>query len=125
MAPYYNGLPVKLIWIRVGVLFLAVLAMTIIIFQRIVTSELILIHIWLALELSAVAVLYGTGRFGLGQAVALAILMGMATLAGLVCYVLYYRLDEAASYWSGMIPLIADALVVMVFTAVLAVAQKQ
>lgn len=40
-------------------------------FHRIVTSELIIIHIWIALELSSVAVLYGTGCFGPGRAATL------------------------------------------------------
>jgi hypothetical protein len=123
LAPHSNVLPVKFILISVGVLFLAVLAITTIVFHRIVTSELILIHIWMALELSALTVLYGTGRFGVGHTVLLAILIGIATIVGLICYVLYYRLDETASYWTGMIPLITAAFVMVVYAVMLAIPQ--
>lgn len=124
LSRHAHALPLKSIWISVGVLFLALLAMTTLVFHRIVTSELLLIHIWMALELSAVIVLYGTGRFGLGPAVTLAILIGIGTIVALICYVLYYRLDETASYWSGMIPLIAAALVMIVFQVVLAISRR-
>lgn len=123
LAPHSNALPVKFILISAGVLFLAMLAITTLIFHRIVTSELILIHIWMALELSAVTVLYGTGRLGIGSALTLAILIGIVTIVGLICYVLYYRLGETASYWIGMIPLITAAVVMIVFQALLAIPQ--
>ena len=119
LAPHSHGMRVKFILIGAGILFLAMLAITTLVFHRIVTSELMLIHIWLALEMSAVAVLFGTGRFGVGIAVTMAILIGIAFIVGLICYVLYYRLDETASYWTGMIPLIVAALVLIVFEATL------
>ncbi len=116
-----RGLPVKLILLGCTALFFVLLPVTAIAFRRMVTSELILIHIWAALELSAVAVLYGTGRFGAGRAAMLTALVGIAAVAGLICYVLYYRLDETARYWNGMVPLAADAFVIAVFLGVLAV----
>ena len=73
------------------------------------------------MELSAVAVLYGTGRFGAGRASILAALVGIAFVAGLICYVPYYRLDETAGYWSGMVPLTTDALVMAVLLGAMAV----
>ena len=119
LSSYSNGLPVRVILISVGILFLILLPITNIIFHRILTSELILIHIWTALELSAVVVLHGIGRFGTVRTITLATLIGIATIVGLICYVLYYRLDELASYRTGMIPLITDALVMLVFMMVL------
>jgi hypothetical protein len=116
-----KGLSVRFILIGGAVLFVVLLLVTNIAFHRIVTSELIIIHIWAALELSAVAVLYGTGRFGSGLAAALGALVGIATVVGLICYVLYYRLDGMSSYWDGMVPLITDAFVMAVFLGVLAV----
>ena len=41
----------------------------------------------------------------------------------MICYVLYYRLDETAGYRIGMVPLAADAFVMAVILAVLAVSQ--
>jgi len=116
-----KSLPVRFILLGSAALFLVLLLVTAIAFHRIVTSELIIIHIWAALELSVVAVLYGTGRFGPGRAATLATLVGIATVIGLICYVLYYRLDGTASYWNGMVPLMMDAFVMAVFLGVLAV----
>ena len=63
-----KGLPIRFILIGAAVLFVVLLLVTAIVFHRQVTSELIIIHIWAALEISTVAVLHGTGRFGLGRA---------------------------------------------------------
>jgi hypothetical protein len=116
-----KGLPVSSILLGGAALFLVLLLVTAIAFHRTVTSELIIIHIWAALELSAVAVLYGTGRFGAGRAATLAALVGIATAVSLICYVLHYRLDETASYWSGIVTLTTDVFVMAVFLVVLAV----
>ena len=44
----------------------------------------------------------------------------LATGTGIVCYILYYRLDEISRFWYGLIPLIVDAGVVIVFLMMLA-----
>ena len=110
-----GGLPVKVILIGLGILFLVLLSTTTVIFHRIVTSELLLIHLWAALVLSAVVVLHGTGHFNFAYTAILATLIGITTIVGLICYMLYYNLDESARYWNGMIPLIADSFVTLVF----------
>jgi hypothetical protein len=115
-----KGISVGYIALGGAVLFFVMLLVTAIVFHRILTSELIIIHIWLALEISAVAVLCGTGRFGAGRTTTLAVLAGIAFVAGMICYVLYYRLDETASYRVGMVPLVTDAFVTAVFLGVLA-----
>ncbi len=121
LSPDSDSLSVKYIAISVGVLFFIMLAITSIIFHRRMTSELMLIHVWTALELSAVITLYGIRRFGVGRTAILSILIGIAYIVGLICYVLYYRLNDTASYWNGMIPLITDAFAVAVFLALMAV----
>ncbi|WP_434509754.1 hypothetical protein [Desulfitobacterium sp. AusDCA] len=50
----------------------------------------------------------------------LAVLIGTAVIVGLICYLLYFRLEGMPSYWDGMVPLIMDALVVAVFLGVMA-----
>lgn len=110
-----KSVPVGFILLGGAILVLVVLLVTTFAFHRTVTLELILIHSWAVLELSAVAVLYGTGHFGPRCAVLLAVLVGIATIVGLICYVLYYRLDKTASYWAGIIPLMIDAFVIAVF----------
>ena len=119
LSPDSSGLSIKYILISAGVLFIVMLAITTFVFHRVVTSELLLIHIWAALELSAVIILYGTGYFGVERTVILAILTGIAYIVGMVCYVLYYNLNETASYWNGMIPLITDSIVIMIFIVLL------
>lgn len=116
-----KGLPVWYILIGGLALFLVLLPLTAIVFHRSVTSELTIMHIWVVLELSVIAVLYGTGRFGTGLTITLAALAGIAFVVGLICYMLYYRLDKTTSYWIGMIPLATDAFVMAVFLVVLAI----
>jgi hypothetical protein len=116
-----TGLPLKYVLIGAAVLFVVLLFVTTLVFHRQVTSELLIIHIWVALEFSAIVVLNGTGVFGSGRAVTMAVLVGIATIVGVVCYVLYYRLEGMSSYRVGMVPLATDAFVVAVFAGMLAV----
>src|SRR5665648_646292 len=53
-----KGLPVKFILLGSVAVFLILLLVTVIVFHRMVTSELLIIHIWAALELSR-----GAGSF--------------------------------------------------------------
>ena len=116
-----KSVPVWLILLCGIVLFAVMLLVTTAFYQRPVTSELIIIHIWAVLQLCAIAVLYGTGRFGLGRTVLLVTLTGIAFVVGVICYILYYRLEGKAGYWDGMAPLLIDASVMAVFLGVLAV----
>ena len=91
--------------------YLILLAVTRLLFQRPVTTELFLIVGWAVLALSEINVLYGVGRFSHGLAVIFAVVIGIATLISLVCYVLYYNLGNRAGYFDGMVPLLMTALV--------------
>lgn len=100
--------------------YLILLAVTLLLFKRPVTTELFLIVGWAMLALSEVNTLYGAGRFSHGTAVIFAAVIGLATLVSLVCYVLYYRLGDRAGYLDGMIPLLAAALVMAGISSVMA-----
>ena len=113
-------LSVKYILLGTALVFFFLLMLTAIVFRRPVTSELFIIHVWAALELSAVAVLYGTGRFGTARAGIMLALIGIATIIALICYALYYRLDATARLRVGVVPLATDAFVVAVFQILLA-----
>jgi hypothetical protein len=115
-----KGFPVAYILLGAIALYIILLGVTRIVFQRPVTAELLLIVIWAALEGSAIAVLQGSNWFSLGQALTLATLMLLAAGVGIVCYILHYRLDDFLRFWNGLIPLIVDAGVVTLFLAVLA-----
>jgi hypothetical protein len=86
-------------------------AVTVLIFKRPVTTELFLIVGWALLSLSEINTLYGVDRFSHGQAVLFVIIIGVATLINLVCYVLYYNLGTCLGYFDGMVPLLMAALV--------------
>lgn len=91
--------------------YLILLAITVLFLKRPATTELILIVGWAALELAEIDALYGSASFSRGCAAALAVVVGAAALISLVCYVLYYKLENRAGYVDGMVPLILIALV--------------
>jgi hypothetical protein len=93
----------------------ALLAVTAGPLHRPVTTELPLIVIWATVQLAACAVLTASGWLAgpassgwIGATV-------VATVAGLVCYLAFYRLDPVPAYWVGMVPLIFDGLAGVVF----------
>lgn len=122
LAPRSHGVPVHWVLLGAAVSYAVLLVVTAVCFHRPVTSELLIMHIWAAVELSAAAVLGGTGRVAPAGAAALAVLVGAATVAGVICYVAYYHLSSAAGYREGMVPLAVDAAVMAVFLAVQALA---
>jgi hypothetical protein len=115
-----KGFPFMYILLGSVAFYIILLAVTKNVFHRPVTSELLLIIVWAALEWSAIAVLQGCGRLSTGAALALVILVALATVTGIVCYILHFSLNEISRFWNGLIPLIVDAGVVAVFLAVLA-----
>ena len=116
-----TGIPVKLIFLAVGILFFVLMIVTSVFFHRIVTSELMIIHFWIALELSVIAVLYGTGHLAPGRTAGLSILVAIAFITSMICYVLYYRLSGMAGYYDGMVPLLSASFVEAVILGVTAV----
>ncbi len=44
----------------------------------------------------------------------------IATLVGLACYLVFYRLDPVPAYWVGMVPLAVDGVVAAILAAVVA-----
>lgn len=115
-----KALPIRFILFGAVALYLILLAVTAVVFHRQVTSELLIMIVWAALELSVITVLFGNGYFSVGRTAVTTALIGAATIIGLICYVLYYRLDGTASYIDGMIPLATDAVVIAVILGVLA-----
>lgn len=92
------------------VVYLILLAVTALLLKRQVTTELFLIIGWAMLELSAIDALYGAGRTAFPAAVFLIVVIAVAVVVSMVCYLLYYRLEQTAGYIDGMIPLIVDAV---------------
>src|ERR671916_284715 len=42
----------------------------------------------------------------------------IATLVGLACYLIFYRLDPIPAYWVGMVPLAVDGVVAAILAAI-------
>ena len=73
-------------------------------FARPVTSELLLIVVWTMLEVYVITVLNSAGgltdtRFGIMCGV-----IAVAFLGSMVCYCLYYRLEEKVALYVAMLP---------------------
>lgn len=92
------------------VVYIALLALTYLLMERPVTTELILIVGWGVLELSAINALYGSGQFGLTLSVILAVVLVAAVIAFLICYLQYYKLEGTAGWIDGMVPLAVGAV---------------
>ena len=78
-------------------------------FQRIVTTELILIVGWTILEMTVINRLNAAGILsGRGFAV-MCVVIAAAFLISMVLYVAYYRMEEIKAFYAAMVPLITEA----------------
>ena len=93
--------------------YVALLAVSVLAFHRMVTSELLIITAWAVLELCVVNTLYRCENLARGAAVRLSALILAAALVSLVCYLLYYRLPYTAGYIDGCIPLVLAIAVIL------------
>ena len=91
--------------------YIVLLAVTVWLQKRPMTTELLLIVGWAVLALSEANALYGCGLFTHASAVAFVTAIGAVLLLCLICYVAYYQLDAVAGYLAGMAPLLLAALV--------------
>ena len=99
----------NILWGGVAV-YLILLAITVLLLKRPATSELFLIVGWGMLALAEVNALFGTGLFSHKLSGAFLLVICAVVVISLVCYILYYRLDERSGYIAGMIPLFLTAL---------------
>lgn len=111
------GLASRLSWPAVGAVVLGgvvvgagLFAVTSGPLHRQVTSELPLIIIWATAQLAAGVALATAGHLTAPAASAWVVTVVVATIVGLACYVVFYRLDPVAAYWVGMVPLAVDGL---------------
>jgi len=125
LSPGEGGFPVHRIVIGAVASFIVTLIVTQAVFQRMMTTELLLIFLWTALELSVITALSNSNRLGVVQVISLVIVTLAATTVGLVCYMLHYRIDEALRFRNGLIPLIADLAAVAVICAATALSREK
>ena len=77
--------------------------------HRQVTTELLLIVGWTVLELCAMNSLFRAETFGNGILLAAVIVILAAAVIGMICYLMYYNLEEMRAFYVGMVPLILFA----------------
>lgn len=85
-------------------------------FDRPITTELLLIVAWAALEVAVAGALLAAGS---GFAVPLLVLAALGFVGSMVCYVLYYRLSGWAAFYDGCGPLVAVGIIAAVTAAML------
>jgi hypothetical protein len=85
--------------------------------HRPVTTELPLIVLWATAQLAAGITLRTAGVLRAPSASAWIVATAVATLVGLACYLVFYRLDPIPAYWIGMVPLAVDGVVAAILAA--------
>jgi hypothetical protein len=88
--------------------------------HRPVTTELPLIVVWSTMQLAAGVTLWTAGVLRAPAASTWIVATAMATLVGLACYLVFYRLDPIPAYWVGMVPLAVDGVVAAILAAIVA-----
>jgi hypothetical protein len=86
--------------------------------HRPVTTELPLIIVWTTMQLAAGVTLRTAGELSTTAASAWIVAIAVATLVGLVCYLVFYRLDPVTAYRVGMVPLAVDGVVAAILAVV-------
>ena len=101
--------------------YVALLAITGFFLHRMVTTELLLIVGWCILALSEVNVLYGLELFSFSGAVLWFVMVIISAAVSMICYILYYGLDEVKGYIDGMVPLLIIGVVMCILTVAIVV----
>ena len=97
--------------------YIALLLVTKFCFQRIVTSELFLIAGWAVLEAVVITRLDAAGLLGGSGFFILCLVVAAAALISLVLYVAYYRMEEMKAFYYAMVPLVTEAVAMMILIA--------
>ena len=105
--------------------YIILLAVTVLLLKRPATSELILVIGWGALALAEINTLFGIGLFSYRLSVGFILLVSVAIGISLICYILYYRLNNFDGYIDGMIPLLLSALTMASISCFMVVLKKQ
>ncbi len=106
----HPGIPRSTILLAGILSYFILLAISVTLFRRKVTSELFLITAWATLQFSVVNWLFRAGSISGSRFLILTPLLALVTLIDLICYLSYYRLSPQKSYIIGCIPLILAAL---------------
>lgn len=81
--------------------------LTSLLLQRPITTELLLIVMWITLELCALTMLHSSGALGATATIVLAIILLILLIADMACYLAYCHLPPMPAFIDGTAPLIA------------------
>ena len=115
-TPILNGYAIA----ALGVLaYFALMLFTRHVFDRIVTTELILIVGWTTLEMIVINRLNAAGIISDKEFTVMCAIIAVAFTISIVLYVAYYRMEEMRAFYAAMIPLVTEAAVMTVLTGML------
>ena len=83
-------------------------------FQRVVTTELLLIVGWAVLETVVVTRLDAAGMLGENGFFIMCIVLAVAVVISMVLYVAYYRMEEMKAFYAAMLPLVTEAAAMII-----------
>ena len=90
--------------------YIGLLLLTRFVFQRIVTTELILIVGWTMLELTVISKLNAAGFLSDQGFWFMCFVIVAAFIISMILYVAYYRMEEMKAFYAAMVPLVTEAL---------------
>ncbi|MCH3967053.1 MAG: hypothetical protein PHR15_05110 [Atopobiaceae bacterium] len=115
------ALPGWVFFVGGALVYVVALVVTNRVFSRQVTTELLLIVAWFALELDILDCLAGVGALTPGASAVLLVLVIALFAGSMVCYVLYYRLPPVPAFLDGCAPLVAVGVFSLAMAIVLSV----
>lgn len=111
-----NRIPTFALWVCAIAAYVALAIVTKCAFDRPITTELLLIVAWAALEVAVVGALLAVGS---PVAVPLLVIAILGAVGSMVCYVLYYRLAGWPAFYDGCGPLVAVGIIAAIVAALL------
>ena len=106
--------------VAVGILsYFVLLLITRYAFHRIVTTELILIVGWTMLEMTVINRLNAAAILSGREFAVMCVVIAAAFLISMVLYVAYYRMEEMKAFYAAMVPLVTEAVSMMILTGML------
>ena len=100
-------------------MYIILLLITRLVFHRVVTTELILIVLWMVLELSVINKLNAGGYLSDKVFLFMTIVIAAVFILNIILYVAYYRMEEMKAFYAAMIPLIAAAMTMGILTVLM------
>lgn len=112
-------IPPSIIPIAGIIIYIVLLFVTRIVFHRIVTTELILIVIWMSVEVAVINRLNAAGYLTDREFYLQFLVIAIAVIISLILYVAYYRMDEMKAFYAAMVPLVTEAVAMTTLIGVL------